>query len=106
MSYVWIWPLLFGALGWGLALETEKQERNKLLLAAVIPAILIVIPLAHKIFTAFMFGSGLIVSTLLGLLLALCAVQAGPDVMPRPSVLPITLFIGAAILFAVALIPL
>lgn len=104
MSYLWTCPLLFVAVGWVLAIHTDRQERSKLLLGAVIPAILIVIPLAHKVFTAFALGSGVIVSTLLALLLPLCVVQTGPDVMPRPSVLPITLCIGGALSLAIALI--
>ena len=78
MSYVWVWPLLFSALAWGLVLETGRQERSMLLLAGAIPAILIVVPLAHKVFTAFGLGAGLIVSALLALVLSLCAVQVGP----------------------------
>jgi hypothetical protein len=103
MSYLWIWPLLFSAVAWGLVLETGGQERSKLLLAGVIPAILIVVPLAHKVFTAFGLGSGLIVSALLTLVLSLCAVQVGPDSMPRPLMLPITLCIAGTALFATAL---
>ncbi|HET8887651.1 MAG TPA: M20/M25/M40 family metallo-hydrolase [Candidatus Angelobacter sp.] len=104
MSYVWIWPLLFSALAWGLVLETGRQERSKLLLAGAIPAILIIVPLAHKVFTAFGLGSGLIVSALLALVLSLCAVQVGPDSMPRPLFLPITLCAAGAALFASALL--
>jgi hypothetical protein len=103
MSYVWVWPLLFSALAWGLVLETGRQERSMLLLAGAIPAILIIVPLAHKVFTAFGLGSGLIVSALLTLVLSLCAVQVGPDSMPRPSVLPITLSAAGVALFAAAL---
>jgi hypothetical protein len=103
MSYLWVWPLLFSAIAWGLVLETGRQERSILLLAGAIPAILIVVPLAHKVFMAFGLGSGLIVSALLTLVLSLCAVQVGPDSMPRPSVLPITLCAAGAALFASAL---
>jgi hypothetical protein len=103
MSYLWVWPLLFSALAWAVVLETGRQERSKLLVAGAIPAILIVVPLAHKVFTAFGLGSGLIVSALLTLVLSLCAVQVGPDSMPRPSVLPITLCAAGAALFASAL---
>lgn len=103
MSYLWIWPLLFSALAWGVVLETGREERSKLLLAGAIPAILIVVPLAHKVFTAFGLGSGIIVSALLALVLSLCAVQVGPDSMPRPSFLPITLCAAGAALFASAL---
>lgn len=74
-----------------------------LLLAGAIPAILIVVPLAHKVFTAFGLGAGLIVSALLALVLSLCAVQVGPDSMPRPSVLPITLSAAGVALLAAAL---
>jgi hypothetical protein len=103
MSYLWVWPLLFSAVAWGLVLETGRQERSMLLVAGAIPAILIVVPLAHKVFMAFGLGSGLIVSALLALVLSLCAVQVGPDSMPRPSVLPITLCAAGAALFASAL---
>jgi hypothetical protein len=103
MSYVWVWPLLFSAITWGLVLETGRQERSMLLLAGAIPAILIVVPLAHKVFTAFGLGAGLIVSALLALVLSLCAVQVGPDSMPRPSVLPITLSAAGVALLAAAL---
>jgi hypothetical protein len=103
MSYLWVWPLLFSVVAWGWVLETGRQERSMLLLAGAIPAILIVVPLAHKVFTAFGLGSGLIVSALLTAVLSLCAVQVGPDSMPRPSVLPITLCAAGAALFASAL---
>ena len=103
MSYLWVWPLLFSAIAWGLVLETGRQVHSKLLVVGAIPAILIVVPLAHKVFTAFGLGSGIIVSALLALVLSLCAVQVGPDSMPRPSVLPITLCAAGAALFASAL---
>ena len=103
MSYLWAWPLLFNALAWALVLQTNRDDRSRLLLAGTLPGMLILIPMAHKIFTAFVLSSSFMVSALLALLLALCAGPLGPHVMPRRSALPLGLCIAGVALFAIAL---
>jgi hypothetical protein len=93
MCYLWIWPLFFIALAWTVVLNADVQRGSNLFLTAgAIPAVLIVVPMAHKIFTAFAFRSGVAVSALLALLLSLCVVQTGPvrawRLSERPGSLP------------------
>jgi hypothetical protein len=103
MSYLWVWPLIFNALASVLALAADKKQGSMLLLAGIIPAVVIVVPLAHKVYAAFGLGSGLIVSAFLALVLLLGAVQLRPDSMPRPSLLPISLGCAGTILLGTAL---
>jgi hypothetical protein len=103
MSYLWVWPLIFNALASVLALAADKKQGSMLLLAGIIPAVVIMVPLAHKVYAAFGLGSGLIVSALFALVLFLGAVQLGPDSMPRPSLLPISLGCAGTILLGTAL---
>jgi Peptidase family M28 len=102
MTFLWVWPLLFSALAWTLLLQTNRRHQGALLLAGVLPALLIVVPMAHKIFTAFLVQSAVIISVLLVLLLALCAVQLGPGAMPRRSTLPLSLSAAGIALFLAA----
>src|ERR1044071_5701727 len=89
-SFLLVWPLLFTGLAWAVALYKPRYT-DKLLLAAAVPAALILVPLAQKIFTAFSIGSTPIISTLLALFLALCIVPLGPDTMSRKPSLPMSL---------------
>ena len=92
-SFLLVWPLLFSGLAWTVALYKPSYTR-KLLLAGTVPAALILVPMAHKMFTAFSIGSTPIISALLALFLALCIVPLGPDTMLRKSALPMSLTSG------------
>lgn len=73
-SYICVWPLFFTALGWAgifAKKETSSIRRNAFVVLGGVPAIVLIIPMAHKIFFAFAARSTLIVSVFLGLLLTL-----------------------------------
>jgi uncharacterized membrane protein len=88
-SYLFLWPLLFSLCGWLLVFwkssaSTPWIRGNRLLLILCgIPAIVVVVPMVHKMFLAFAWQSGLIVSMFSGLLLALLIGQITPEAMPR-----------------------
>jgi hypothetical protein len=104
MAFLWVWPLLFSALAWTLLFRTGMRHQHALLLAGALPALLLVVPIAHKIFTAFLVQSAVIVSFLLALLLALCVVPLGPGAMPRRWALPTSLSAAGVALFLAALL--
>jgi Peptidase family M28 len=103
MTFLWVWPLLFSAMAWVLLVHASRLQ-NKLLLAAVLLAFLVVVPIVHKIFTAFAVQSAVIVSIFLALLLSLCVVPLRPDAMPRRFTLPLCLSATGLALFLVAFI--
>jgi hypothetical protein len=104
MTFLWVWPVLFSTLAWVLLVHVPRVRQAALLLAAALPVLLIVVPIAHKIFTAFAVQSAAMVSVLLALLLALCVVPLGPGAMPRRSTLPVSLSVAGVALFLVAFI--
>jgi Peptidase family M28 len=73
-SYLFFWPLMFSILGWiaAFALRGTSIKAARILLAVGgLPAIVVIVPMIHKIFFAFAAQSALIVNSLLGLLLSL-----------------------------------
>lgn len=73
-SYLFLWPLLFSSLGWTVVFASRQSStsaNNALLALFSLPAILIAMPMIHKIFFAFAAQSTPIVNVLLGLLLCL-----------------------------------
>lgn len=98
-SYLFLWPLLFAAAG-QLAVGGTKlipaRMANIVLVFSSLPAILVIAPMAHKIFFAFAAQSTLIVNILLGLLLSLLIGQVVPGTSSRRWWLPS--FMGAAAL--------
>lgn len=85
-SYICVWPLFFTALGWAAIFarkETPSSRRNAFAALGGIPAIVLVIPMVHKIFFAFAARSTLIVSVFLGLLLALLIGQIAAELPER-----------------------
>jgi hypothetical protein len=103
-SYVLLWPLLFSVAGWIAALSSpklfSKSFASLLLVVFTLPAVLITLSLAHKMFTAFNAGAVLPVTGMLGLLLMLLIWQLGPARMPHPQFLSVV-FVVAGVLFGI-----
>lgn len=84
-TYLLLWPLLFSALAWLVLFVrggTSANATNAILFLGSLPAIVIMVPMIHKIYSAFVDGSTLFVSALLGLLLSLLI---GPIAMETAS---------------------
>jgi hypothetical protein len=96
-SYLLVWPLLFVVLG-QIAVWTGGQapSKTRIVLATVsaLPAILLIAPMAHKLFFAFAQQSTLFVSALISLLLTLLIGQIAPHSSSRRWAVP--LLFGAA----------
>src|SRR5579864_6551802 len=89
-SYLFIWPLLFSLLGGLVAVVgTHSPVQRVLLVLSGVPAVLIVIPLAHKIFWAFAGGSAVIIGALLGLVVSLLIAQLALEQMSHRWLLPV-----------------
>jgi hypothetical protein len=100
-----MWPLLFGALAWIACFATRRilpAKKTLYLVLGGIPAIALVVPMAHKIFFAFAKGSTLFVSALLGLLLALLVGSLAEERASKRWILPILLGVGGLGLLIVA----
>ncbi len=85
-SYLLVWPMLFVLLGWMAAIMMPRisaNARGMLLACSGIPAVVLMVPMMHKIVWAFAAQSTLIVSVLLGLLLVLLIGPIGPDRLSR-----------------------
>lgn len=98
-SYLFLWPLLFAAAG-QLAVGSTKlipaRTANIVVGFNSLPAILVIAPMAHKIFFAFAAQSTLIINILLGLLLSLLIGPIVPGTSSRRWWLPS--FMGATAL--------
>lgn len=103
-SYLFLWPLLFTLLGTSLLIAKDASPSHKVLLPlSGIPAIAIIVPLAHKIFWAFGSGSIVLVSAMLGLVMSLIAGQIDLEKMSRRWLLP-TLMVSTGVALFVAAI--
>jgi hypothetical protein len=90
-SYLFVWPLLFVLLGWTAVVakrNTSVVSRSGLLALSGIPAIVVMVPMMHKIVWAFSAQSILIVSVLLGMLLALLIGPIELDKVSKRWLLP------------------
>jgi Peptidase family M28 len=105
-SYLFVWPMLFALLGW-VAIITKRNTsaslRSGLLALSGIPAIVLMVPMMHKIVWAFSSQSTLIVSVLLGLLLALLVGSIGLDQASKMWLLPTAVAALGLGLFIVAI---
>ena len=104
-SYLLVWPLLFTILGWWTVLLLRRNDAPAgalLLTLASIPAVYLVGSMAFMVVAAFAFGSAVILSVLLTLLLALMVFQLGPQMMPSRHFLPGALAALGLILCATA----
>lgn len=101
-SYLLLWPLLFSVLGRLVVFGRRNvsiRSSSVFLALTGLPAIILVVPLAQKIFFAFASNSAFIVSALLGLVLALLVGQFVSKTMSRRWLLPgLMLMTGAALL--------
>lgn len=101
-TYLFLWPLLFSLLGTLLLIvKGGSAAQNLLLPLSGIPAVVIIVPLAHKIFWAFGSGSVLLVSAMVGLVISLLIGQIGLERTARRWLLPTLLAsTGMALLVA------
>jgi hypothetical protein len=105
-SYLFVWPMLFVLLGWMAIItmrNTSASVRCGLLALSGIPAIVLMVPMMHKIVWAFSSQSTLIVSVLLGLLLALLVGSIGLDQASKRWLLPTVVAVLGLGLFIVAI---
>jgi len=105
-SYLFVWPLLFSLLGWVIVFarrRTSATTRSVLLVLSGVPAVVLLVPMMHKIFFAFASHSAAIVSALLGLLLTLMIGQIAPETVSRRWLPPLLLAAVAVGLFITAI---
>lgn len=104
-SYLFIWPLLFSLLGVLLAIAGSHSPVQKILLVlSGIPTVLIITPLAHKIFWAFAAGSGVIVGAMLGLVASLLIGQLSLEQISHRWLLPVLPAAAGVALLVTALV--
>lgn len=103
-TYLFLWPLLFSLLGPLLVIVNDRSmSQNVLLPLSGIPAIVIIVPLAHKIFWAFGSGSVLLVSAMAGLVMSLLIGHIGLEKTVRRWLLPALLGSTGLVLFVMAI---
>jgi hypothetical protein len=104
-SFVLLWPLLFMAAAWlgTFVIRRGPGFRRGISVMAAMPAVFLLVSLAHKVFTAFGKDAAVPVALLLALLLTLVLWQLGPDTMPHPWLLPGVLFAAGVVFLAGAL---
>jgi hypothetical protein len=104
-TYLFLWPLLFSLVGAIIVFARGSAALNiesPIVVLSGIPAIVLLVPMIHKIYWAFAAQSGIFVGALLGLLLSLL----GPIALGQRSrrwLLPTSLAIAGAGLFGVAI---
>jgi hypothetical protein len=106
-SYLLLWPMFFVAAGWLIVLANRnitESGRAVTLALSGIPAIMLMIPMVHKIVWAFSAQSALIVSVLLGLLLALLAGTFRLEHVGKKWALPLTIFAAGVALLLIAVL--
>jgi hypothetical protein len=90
-TYLFLWPLLFvviGQLAVWQARPMSVSRANVVLVLAGLPAIVLIAPMIHKLFSAFAAQSTLMVSVLLGLLVSLLIGQIVSGTSSRRWLLP------------------
>jgi hypothetical protein len=103
-TYVFLWPMLFSLVGALLLIVKDRSAAQNILLPlSGIPAIVIIAPLAHKIFWAFGVGSVLLVSAMVGLVMSLLIGQIGLEHTARRWLLPTLLASTGLVLFVAAI---
>jgi len=102
-TYLFLWPMLFSLLGALLLIvKGRSAAQNILLPLSGIPAIVIIVPLTHKIFWAFGSGSVLLVSAMIGLVISLLIAHVGLEKAARRWLLPALLGSTGLMLFVMA----
>jgi hypothetical protein len=105
-TYLFLWPLLFSLAGAIIVFARGSAGPNiksPIVVLSGIPAIVLLVPMIHKIYWAFAAQSGIFVGALLGLLLSLLV---GPVALEQRSgrwLLPTSLAIVGAGLFIMAI---
>jgi hypothetical protein len=95
--------MLFSLLGALLLIvKGRSAAQNILLPLSGIPAIVIIVPLAHKIFWAFGSGSVLLVSAMIGFVISLLIAHVGLEKAARRWLLPALLGSTGLMLFVMA----
>lgn len=103
-TYLFLWPMIFSLVGALLLIVKGRSAAQDILLPlSGIPAILIIVPLAHKIFWAFGSGSVLLVSAMLGLVVSLLVGHVGLEKAARRWLLPALLASTGLVLFVMAI---
>jgi hypothetical protein len=98
-TFLLLWPALVVLVAWNVKLYRSGSEGSAILLnLASAAALILVVPLLHKIFTAFDLGSHVLISIMLALLAALCVHQLTPSVSKRAWLLPGGLYAFSAVL--------
>ena len=98
-TFLLLWPALVVLVAWNVKLYRSGSDGSAISLnLACAAALILVVPMLHKIFTAFDFGSHVLISIMLALLAALCAYQLTPGVGQRAWLLPGGLYAFAAVL--------
>lgn len=106
-AYLFLWPLLFSVIGWLFVwIKPQPSSGTAYILPALaaLPAMVVIVPMAHKILSAFASQSTMFVSVFLSLLLALLIGSIGPQTMPRRWVLTCLLAIVFVGLFTGAMV--
>jgi hypothetical protein len=104
-TYLLLWPLLFSLVG-AIAVFARGNVANAKSPAMAfsgIPAIVLLVPMIHKIYWAFAAQSAIIVGVLLGLLLSLLVVPVTVEHRSRRWLLPASMAIAGAGLFITAI---
>jgi len=98
-SFLFVWPLLGMLAAWAI-ISVRDGTSESIAIAALgigaIPGIVIVTPMAHKLFTAFASGSGPLLAVLLSALLTLVFAPLVLSRVPRARTVSAAFF-GAAI---------
>lgn len=106
-SYLLLWPLVFCAGAWLLLLRSAPRLlrfSEFVLVAAVAPAVVLTVPLVHKVFTAFGNRAAVPAAVLLSFVLTLMLWQLAPHKMPHPWFLPGVLLFAATVFGASGLV--
>jgi hypothetical protein len=104
-TYLFLWPLLF-SLGGAIIVFAKglaPNVKSLIMVLSGIPAIVLLIPMTHKIYWAFAAQSGIFVGALLGLLLSLLVGTITLQQSSRRWLLPTSLAIAGAGLFITAI---
>jgi peptidase M28-like protein len=105
-TYLFLWPLLFSLAGAVIVFARRSIAPNiksLIMVLSGIPAIVLLVPMIHKIYWAFAAQSGTFVGALLGLLLSLLVGPVAVEQRSKRWVLPASLAIAGAGLFITAI---
>jgi len=105
-TYLFLWPLLFSLAGAIIVFARGSAAPNvnsPIVVLSAIPAIVLFVPMIHKIYWAFAAQSGIFVGALLGLLLSLLVGPVVSEQRSRRWLLPTSLAIVGAGLFITAI---